>query len=130
MSTKELIDGAVEHLRSNASVKAVYGNPISAEGKTVIPVAKVAYGFGAGTGSGSRFKKNEHGKSPADGKGEGEGAGGGVAARPVGVVEITDHETRFVQFGAPKKLAISALIGTGIGLAFGWFLGRKTTKPG
>jgi uncharacterized spore protein YtfJ len=126
MSTKELIDGAVEHLRTSASVKTVYGDPITAEGKTVIPVAKVAYGFGAGSGSGTRTKKNGNGKMPVEG--EGEGAGGGVVSRPVGVVEITDHETKFVQFGAPKKLAISALIGAGIGIAFGWFLGRKTTS--
>jgi len=127
MSAKDLIDGAVEHLRTSASVKTVYGDPITAAGKTVIPVAKVAYGFGAGSGSGSRFKKNGDGKAPGEGKGEGEGAGGGVVSRPVGVVEITDHETKFVQFGAPKKLAVSALIGDGIGIAFGWFLGRKTT---
>jgi uncharacterized spore protein YtfJ len=128
MSAKDLIDGAVEHLRTSASVKTVYGDPISAEGKTVIPVAKVAYGFGAGSGSGSRFKKNGDGKAPGEGKGEGEGAGGGVVSRPVGVVEITGNETKFVQFGASKKLAITALIGTGIGLAFGWFLGRKTAN--
>jgi uncharacterized spore protein YtfJ len=72
------------------------------------------------------MKKGPEGKTPVEG--EGEGAGGGVAAKPVGVVEITEQGTKFVQFGAPKKLAISALIGTGIGIAFGWFLGRKTTK--
>lgn len=127
MSAKELIDGAVEHLRTSASVKTVYGDPITAEGKTVIPVAKVAYGFGAGHGSGMRTKKNDNGKTPLEGEGEGEGAGGGVTARPVGVVEITGNETKFVQFGAPKRLAVTALIGTGIGIAFGWFLGRKTT---
>jgi uncharacterized spore protein YtfJ len=126
MSTRDLIDGAVEHLRTSASVKTVYGDPITTDGKTVIPVAKVAYGFGAGSGSGTHMKKGPEGKTPVEG--EGEGAGGGVAAKPVGVVEITEQGTKFVQFGAPKKLAISALIGTGIGIAFGWFLGRKTTK--
>jgi len=124
MRTKDLIEGAAEHLRTSASVKTVYGEPITADGKTVIPVAKVAYGFGAGSGSGTHMKKGPNGKTPV----EGEGAGGGVAAKPVGVVEITDQGTKFVQFGAPKKLAISALIGTGIGIAFGWFLGRKTSK--
>lgn len=124
MSAKNLIDGAVEHLRTSASVKAVYGEPITTDGKTVIPVAKVAYGFGAGSGSGTRAKKGPNGKVPV----EGEGAGGGVAAKPMGVVEITEEGTKFVQFGAPKKLAIMALVGTGIGIAFGWFLGRKTSK--
>jgi uncharacterized spore protein YtfJ len=126
MSAKELIDGAVEHLQTSASVKTVYGDPIVAEGKTVIPVAKVAYGFGAGHGSGTHDKKTLAGKVPVEG--EGEGAGGGVAARPVGVVEITEEGTRFVQFGAPKKVMITALIGTGIGLGLGWLLGRKTSS--
>jgi uncharacterized spore protein YtfJ len=126
MSAKELIEGAVEQLRSSASVKTVYGDPIVVDGKTVIPVAKVAYGFGAGHGSGTHDKKSPDGKTPV--AGEGEGAGGGVAARPVGVVEITGQETKFVQFGAPKKLMITALVGAGFGVGLGWLLGRKLSR--
>ena len=127
MSAKDLIEGAVEHLQTSASVKTVYGAPITAEGKTVIPVAKVAYGFGGGSGSGTHFnRKAANGKQPVEG--EGEGAGGGVAARPVGVVEITEEGTRFVQFGETKKLAFTALIGAGIGGVLGWVLGRKGTR--
>ncbi|HTH64894.1 MAG TPA: spore germination protein GerW family protein [Gemmatimonadales bacterium] len=126
MSAKELIEGAVEQLRSSASVKTVYGDPIVVDGKTVIPVAKVAYGFGAGHGSGTHAKKSPDGKTPVEG--EGEGAGGGVAARPVGVVEITGQETKFVPFGAPKKLMITALVGAGLGVGLGWLLGRKLSK--
>ena len=33
-------------------VKAIYGQPIAAHGKTVIPVAKIMYGYGAGAGTG------------------------------------------------------------------------------
>lgn len=126
MSAKELIEGAVEQLRSSASVKTVYGDPIVVDGKTVIPVAKVAYGFGAGHGSGTHAKKSPDGKAPV--AGEGEGAGGGIAARPVGVVEITGQETKFVPFGAPKKLMITALVGAGLGVGLGWLLGRKLSK--
>ena len=126
MSAKDLIEGAVEHLQTSASVKTVYGAPITAEGKTVIPVAKVAYGFGAGSGSGKHGKKGAgNGQEPVTG--EGEGAGGGVAAKPVGVVEITDEGTKFVQFGSTKRLALSAAIGAGIGGLFGWILGRTRT---
>ncbi len=124
MNAKNLIEGAVEHLQTSAGVKAVYGTPITAEGKTVIPVAKVAYGFGVGSGKGTQDKmKAGNGKQPVGG--EGAGAGGGVTAKPVGVVEITDEGTKFVQFGATKKLAFTALIGSGIGLVLGWLLGRK-----
>lgn len=126
MSTKELIEGAVEHLRSSASVKTVYGDPIVVDGKTVIPVAKVAYGFGVGHGSGTHQRKTADGKTPVEG--EGEGGGGGVAARPVGVVEISGAETKFVPFGTPKKLMITALVGAGVGIGLGWLLGRKVSK--
>jgi uncharacterized spore protein YtfJ len=126
MSTKELIDGAVAHLQNSANVKAVYGTPITTDGKTVIPVARVLYGFGVGSGSGTHARKSKNGKTPAEG--EGEGAGGGVAAKPIGVVEITGAETRFVPFGASRKLAIMAVIGAGLGAAFGWFLGRRAGR--
>jgi uncharacterized spore protein YtfJ len=127
MSAKNLIEGAVEHMQTSASVKTVYGTPITADGKTVIPVAKVAYGFGAGSGSGPHTKKKGNGKQP-EGTGEGEGAGGGVAAKPVGVVEISEAGTKFVQFGATKKLAFTALIGAGIGGLVGWIFGRRGTR--
>jgi uncharacterized spore protein YtfJ len=34
------------------NVKAAHGEPIAAQGKTVIPVAKIVYGYGAGAGTG------------------------------------------------------------------------------
>lgn len=137
MSTKELIDGAIEHLRGSASVKTVYGDPIVTEGKTVIPVARVAFGFGGGSGGHRKPKPELDGKPPEakaapehedEEAGEGEGAGGGVSAKPVGVVEITGEETKFVPFGSGRKLAVSALIGTALGLVAGVLLGRKTTS--
>ena len=114
MNTKELIDSAVEHLKASASVKTVYGDPLVVDGKTVIPVAKVAYGFGGGTG-----------KGPGD-KGEGEGAGGGVAAKPVGVVEIDKGETKFVPIAPARQMAVTALIASGIGLGLGYFFGHRS----
>ena len=73
MELKPVFQEIAEQLKSSASVKNVYGEPILAGGKVIVPVAKIAYGFGGGTG------KKENGQ-------EGEGGGGGVAAKPVGVV--------------------------------------------
>jgi len=123
MSTKELIDSAVEHLRTSASVKTVYGEPVVVDGKTIIPVAKVAYGFGGGTGPKRHAPGGEKGKQPIATE-AGEGAGGGVAAKPVGIVEISGQETRFLPFGQTKKLAIAAAIGSGLGIVLGLLLGR------
>ena len=51
MSIQELIQSISERVQTTASVKAVYGEPITAEGKTIIPVARVRYGFGGGGGT-------------------------------------------------------------------------------
>lgn len=123
MGTKELIDSAVEHLHTSASVKTVYGEPVAIDGKTFIPVAKVAYGFGGGTGS-KKASAGEAGKEPVAAE-SGEGAGGGVTAKPIGIVEITGQETKFVSFGQTKKLALAAVIGSGLGLVLGLLLGRR-----
>ena len=124
MSTNELIESAVEHLRMGASVKTVYGEPVVVDGKTIIPVAKVAYGFGGGT-AGHTPAEGE-GDEPTTGKKEtGAGGGGGLAAKPIGVVEVSSTETKFVPFSQPKKFAIAALVGSGIGLLCGVLLGRR-----
>jgi uncharacterized spore protein YtfJ len=80
----------VESLRSTATVKSVFGEPIQIEGKTVVPIAKVAYRFGGG------FRNQpKSGESHRDTK-EGGGGGGGVKAFPAGALEITPSRTSFV----------------------------------
>ena len=74
MSSLALLQSLKESILSQANVKAIYGEPIAAHGKTVIPVAKIMYGYGAGTGG--------VGGSGARGEGAGGGGGGGVRAIP------------------------------------------------
>ena len=83
MGSLALLQSLRESVLSQASVKAIYGEPISAHGKTVIPVAKIMYGYGAGAGTG--------GVGDSSARGEGGGGGGGVRAIPVGVIEISDQ---------------------------------------
>jgi uncharacterized spore protein YtfJ len=52
MSRLALLQSLKESILSQASVKAIYCEPISAHGKTVIPVARIMYGYGAGAGTG------------------------------------------------------------------------------
>jgi uncharacterized spore protein YtfJ len=93
-------------------VKAVYGEPIAAQGKTVVPVAKIIYGYGAGAGTG--------GIGDSHARGEGGGGGGAVRAIPVGVIEISDQPTRFVPISGRRKLTEAVLAGIGLGLWLGW----------
>ena len=118
MNAKEMLEKIEESLGSAATAKSVFGEPIQTQGKTIVPVARVAYGFGAG--SGSKPGKHRWGQnSPREG--EGEGGGGGVAAFPVGALEITPASTRFVPF-----MRMRALAGTFVaGLLLGRLLWRR-----
>jgi uncharacterized spore protein YtfJ len=104
MDAADLLHKIGETLGSTATVKSVFGEPISAHGKTVVPVAKVAYGFGGGFGAG------RHG-AQADRQGEGGGGGGGVRAYPAGALEITGTGTRFVPFTDLKWLVAAFAAG-------------------
>ncbi len=116
MNGGEQLSSIVDRIRENANAETVYGEPVERDGKTVIPAAKIAYGFGGGYGSDARGGSQNGGDS-----GEGGGIGGGVKATPAGVVEITDYETRFIRFSDRKKLAAIA----GLFLVLGYLLGRR-----
>jgi uncharacterized spore protein YtfJ len=112
MSSLAVLQSLKESILSQASVKAIYGEPISANGKTVIPVARIMYGYGAGAGTG--------GVGDSSARGEGGGGGGGVRAIPVGVIEMSDQQTRFVPITDRKKLTGAVLAGIGFGMWLGW----------
>lgn len=109
MDTKNFISTLGEGVEKTANIRTVYGDPVSAEGKTIIPVAKIAYGFGGGSGTSEK------------GGEEGQGGGAGFAAKPVGVVEITSAGTRFISFFDRRKIAFSALMG----LFLGFWIGKR-----
>ncbi|MBV8053079.1 MAG: hypothetical protein JOZ80_17970 [Acidobacteriaceae bacterium] len=108
MGALALLQSLKDSVLSQASVKSIYGEPISAQGKTVIPVAKIMYGYGAGAGTG--------GVGDTSARGEGGGGGGGVRAIPVGVVEISDQQTRFVPITNRKRMAGAVAAGLFLGL--------------
>ena len=112
MSTQALLQSLKESILSQASVKAIYGEPISAHGKTVVSVAKIMYGYGAGAGTG--------GVGDSSPRGEGGGGGGVVRVVSVGVIEICEQRTRFVPITDRKKLTGAVLAGIGLGMWLGW----------
>ena len=108
----ETVRNAIRGLQENATVEKAYGDPIESSGKTIIPVARIVYGFGAGAGSGPETDEEQ---------GEGSGGGGGLVTQPIGVLEITEEETRFVRFANLKQLGLAA----GIGILLGFLLGKR-----
>ena len=86
-------DDIVEMLAAKVGIRAaahaVFGEPVENDGVTVIPVAKVRWGFGGGYGRGIE-EGSENGEI-----GEGSGGGGGVMASPLGFIEIRDGRAEF-----------------------------------
>jgi uncharacterized spore protein YtfJ len=134
MNATDMLQKVGETLGSTATVKSVFGEPIHAEGRTVVPVARVAYGFGGGFGTGTGRGKRGAATAPAPGaegaepsvQGEGGGGGGGVTAFPAGALEITENHTRFIPFWDMRWLAVAFAAGATIGTLAGGLRRRKT----
>ena len=105
-----LVEKIIERLGRSADWRVVFGDPITVGTKTIVPVARVAYGFGGGLGApadaGQRPGRQEHPES----------GGGGVAVRPVGVLEVSYAGTRFLEFGSGRRLAGMFLAGLALGI--------------
>ena len=112
MSSLEILQSLRESIQGQATVKTVYGEPIEAQGKTIIPVARIVFGFGAGAGTG--------GDKDSTARGEGGGGGGGARAIPVGVVEVSAQNTRFVPIADRKRLSVAVALAA----LFGMWVGR------
>jgi uncharacterized spore protein YtfJ len=101
------IEKLARGFQDSLSVRTVYGEPISANGVTIVPVAEVVFGFGGGGGGGTGTGPSAGPESALQGgSGGGGGGGGGGVVDPVGYVEITDGGSRWV----PLEQAQSELI--------------------
>ena len=122
MALQDIFKGITERLQTTASVESVYGEPIVADGKTIIPVARVRYGFGGGFGEGS--DDNESSSDEGQAGGSGGGGGGGVEVTPIGIIEVTPGDTRYISFEDRRRLISAALVG----LALGAIIFRRRRK--
>ena len=115
---KQLFSTLTETFSQNATIKKVYGDPIETQGKTIVPIAKVSFGFGGGFGGGKNGQENADtpGTDTNKAKGEGGGMGGGLSAKPLGVLEITPEYTRFIRFDISRYVVIGAVMGLLVGL--------------
>jgi uncharacterized spore protein YtfJ len=89
---------------TTVGAKAAYGDPIEVDGKRIVPVAFLWYGFGGG---------NDEGEDGAA------GGGGGGATIPVGAYVTTGNTVRF----EPNVVALLA-----VGVPFTIFAGRALAR--
>ncbi|MEU6578480.1 spore germination protein GerW family protein [Streptomyces sp. NPDC046805] len=98
-----LLERLADKLGGRASVTAVYGEPVIADGVTIIPIARIGFGFGGGAGREVGPHRNA----------EGGGGGGGADARPLGYIEIRDGIATYKPLRAPWSdvvLPLAALL--------------------
>jgi uncharacterized spore protein YtfJ len=113
VSEQEIVTSIADRLRASGDVKVVFGEPRAIEGKTIVPVASVTYGFGGGSGTAPH------------GEGGGHGGGGGLRVKPLGVLEITPDSTRFVPIVNATRLATMAIMAS---VCIVWMLTRAFRK--
>ncbi|MDQ1261972.1 MAG: hypothetical protein QG575_1153 [Euryarchaeota archaeon] len=78
----EILRTITGEMKNALTARTAVGDPVTVEGKTVIPLMSVGMGFGAGSGSGK-----------ADNPG-GSGGGGGLGMKPVAVIIIDQNGVR------------------------------------
>jgi uncharacterized spore protein YtfJ len=122
---------ALADLREKADVDACFAEPVTIEGRTVIPVARVAYGFAMGIGRTTAAEEEAAGETEgeaveeAEGDGSSGAGGGAMLAQPFAVVEVTPEGTRVQAIIDEQKVTLAA------GLLAGWavfWLARALTK--
>jgi uncharacterized spore protein YtfJ len=98
----DLLERIAQQIHVHASAKQVYGEPVERDGTTIIPVARVQWGFGGGV--------------LGHGLGERGGGGGGARAHPTGFIELRDGKAEFRPIHDPAAAAAAAAAGLVIGL--------------
>lgn len=98
MGVEETIKEIAGELERIATTKTVVGDPITAAGKTIIPVSKLTMGFGAGGGEGKK-----EGES-----GYGGGGGAGAKIEPVAFIMLSEEDAKI--FRISEKGDVGAIL--------------------
>jgi len=69
MENINFLETLAQRLGQTATVKNVYGEPVAAGDKTIIPVAQIIYGFGGGYGYGRKPRKFSNPENVSAGNG-------------------------------------------------------------
>ncbi|MDI9394068.1 MAG: spore germination protein GerW family protein [Euryarchaeota archaeon] len=98
MGVDETIKQIASELEKISNTKTVVGDPITAAGKTIIPVSKISIGFGGGGGEGK--KENQ--------SGYGGGGGAGAKIEPVAFIMLSEDDAKI--FRVSEKSEISSVL--------------------
>ncbi len=109
MTTDELVR-QVSAIADQVGANTCFGTPVERNGHTVIPVARVSFGYGLGfgRGSGGKSEPSVHGDMGEDGgEGEGGGGGGGGGSTPVAVIDISHDDVTITPIIDRTRIALA-----------------------
>ena len=114
MELNRLFD-MLERARDKANWRAAFGEPETIDGKTIIPVAQVIYGYGLGFGTGSEPAGPAQEVLPADEAAPeemntGAGGGGGGQVKPLGAIVVSPDGVDFEESVDSTKVAVAAFL--------------------
>jgi hypothetical protein len=105
MNDKSFVERIAGIIQVNASAKQVFGEPVERDGTTIIPVARVQWGFGGG----------------GLGRGAAERGGGGARSHAIGYIELRDGKSEFRPIHDPAGVGMLLAVCAG-GLIAGFTL--------
>jgi uncharacterized spore protein YtfJ len=97
-------------IQDEVGASVCFGTPVERNGHTIIPVARVSFGYGMGFGGGSGGKgiPGEFGTESAEGgEGGGGGGGGGGSSTPVAVIDVAEGEVHIKPITDTTRIAIA-----------------------
>ncbi|HEY4691656.1 MAG TPA: spore germination protein GerW family protein [Anaerolineae bacterium] len=98
----------LDETRRQASVDGVFGTPIEAEGKTVIPIASAVYGFGMGGGLNEKTTPDEAGAESTENMGG--GAGSGYLIRPMAMAVVDKDGVRIEPIVNSERIVLAGML--------------------
>ena len=96
----DILKTITTEMQKSLSPQTVVGNPITVEGKTIVPLMSVGMGFGAGSGTGKET-------DPSGGAG-----GGGLGMKPIAVVIIDPQGVRIERMKEGHDTLVNHLVET------------------
>ncbi len=101
----DLLSTTMEKIRTMVDANTIIGQPIRAEGVTLIPVSKLSFGFGSG---GSDFTTKNH--KPAQANSFGGGTGAGAKLEPLAFLIVKGESVRLLSVAPPAGTTVDRVI--------------------
>lgn len=117
----------ITQIQEEVGAGACFGTPVERDGRTLIPVARVSFGYGMGFGGGTGSKgiPSEFGGETEGGEGGGGGGGGGGSSTPVAVIDITGGDVQVKPITDTTRITLQSYL-LGAWVTFWLFLTIRT----